>query len=76
MRKKVSSYRLSDKTLEQLKELSDIYNIEITSLIERIVDSEWLKTTEIGQKKLKDINKNMQSMITQLSTLLTKGEHK
>lgn len=76
MRKKVSSYRLSDKTLEQLKELSNIYNIEITSLIERIVDNEWLKTTEIGQKKLKDINNNMQSMITQLSTLLTEGEHK
>lgn len=76
MAKKVSSYRLSDKTLEQLQELSDIYNIEITSLIERIVDTEWLKTTEIGQNKLKDINKNMQSMITQLSTLLTEGEHK
>lgn len=76
MAKKVSSYRLSDKTLEQLQELSDIYNIEITSLIERIVDTEWLRTAEIGQKKLKDINKNMQSMITQLSTLLTEGEHK
>lgn len=46
--------RMSPETMSQLNDLCDTWGLTKTSVIDRLIYGEWLKSTDIGKAKIKE----------------------
>ena len=74
MATKVKGYRFNETTLNQLSELCEIYGLEETTLLKRLVEQEYLRVTEVGKDKVKKANDTMKALIDNLAEYLSEGD--
>lgn len=74
MATKVKGYRFNETTLNQLNELCEIYELEETTLLKRLVEQEYLRVTDVGKEKVKKANDTMKKLIDNLAEYLSEGD--
>lgn len=74
MATKVKGYRFNEKTLNQLNELCEIYGLEETTLLKRLVEQEYLRVTKVGKDKVKKTNDTMKALMDNLAEYLSEGD--
>lgn len=76
MATKVKGYRFNETTLNQLNELCEIYGLEETTLLKRLVEQEYLRVTKVGKDKVKKTNDTMKALMDNLAEYLSGGDQK
>lgn len=74
MATKVKGYRFNETTLKQLSELCEIYGLEETTLLKRLVEQEYLRVTKVGKDKVKKTNDTMKTLMDNLAEYLSEGD--
>ena len=76
MATKVKGYRFNETTLNQLSELCEIYGLEETTLLKRLVEQEYLRVTKVGKDKVKKTNDTMKALMDNLAEYLSESDQK
>ena len=76
MATKVKGYRFNETTLNQLNELCEIYGLEETTLLKRLVEQEYLRVTKVGKNRVKKTNDTMKALMDNLAEYLSESGQK
>ena len=74
MATKVKGYRFNETTLDRLNELCEIYELEETTLLKRLIEQEYLRVTKVGKDRVKKTNDTMKQLIDNLAEYLSEGD--
>lgn len=47
--------RITQETMDHLNDLASMWGLKKTAVIERLINGEWLKSTDIGQQKIQEL---------------------
>lgn len=62
VQKKITTFRLSEETLKELEELSTIWGMNRTQILESLVSAEYMRMTTTGRE-------NIETLVNQLNEI-------